>query len=361
MGRPATMFYWKGRGFATDAGGKRTVLAKGRKTRANRELAVQRLAELFENRSRPQKIRHAATISDIVAAFLDDCRARVASGELKPNTVELFYEPYGKILQNECGDWTNENLNVAQLRRYRERLENSGLKPNTIKNRLGVLRTVLRWAKNHGLVARSCDGIVPCLPRRRRERIPTQDEAQQLLKAARPDVRDVLMMLLNLPVRPGDIYSMRRSWVRLDEGLIHLADSKTGPRIVMAVDPVIPVLRRRLAATSDDADFVFTTVRGRRWSIGYFAEMVRKARRAAGLGPHVTAYGLRHRWTTNAFLNGLPLHAVRALRGDKSVQTTVIYEHLAEHEGYLKNAARQAIGLDSEAAPDSSPSHPGES
>src|SRR5688500_13168100 len=99
MGRPATMFFWRGRGFAPDAAGKRTVLVKRPRTTDNRELAARRLAHLLGQRDDPAPAaRHepdrpspdaGTTVGEVIDRFLADGTDRVRAGELKPNTLAL--------------------------------------------------------------------------------------------------------------------------------------------------------------------------------------------------------------------------------------------------------------------------------
>ena len=349
MSRPATCFYWKARGcFATDLGGKRTVLVKGPKTKANRELALQRLGELLANRPDKELITpDKVTVTQLIDWFLAHSAARVAAAEIKASTLDQFYKPYGRLIKKECGHWLANRITEDQLLAYRADLNCRDLSPATVKNRLVTLRVIMRWAQGKYInnSVRIATG-----PGRRREHIPTADEMAQLLVAARPDVADVLTMLLNCPVRPDDIFSLRRTWVDVDAGLFRLPDSKRGQRLVPIgqVPNVVEVLQRRLSTPSDNNDFVFTTVRGCPWHFRYFGQQVRKAREKAGLGKHVIAYACRHFWTTQALLNGVPLETVKDLRGDRDVSTTLHYSHIASHLNHLQQAARQAVGLPAE-------------
>lgn len=350
MGRPASMFFWKDRGFATDAGGKRTLLVKGPRTKPNRELAQQRLVSLLQtlgaSQSLPAESRHngKVTLANVIDQFLENCRLRVQAGDMKPNTVDLFYSQYLALLRKALGNVQLARLTGGTILRYRSTLTRRELSQNTIKNHLECLRTTLRWAKTAGYAIPPGVDNIRTPARQRRNKIPTDAEIQILLQIAPVEIRDVLEMLLNIAVRPGDIYALTRDAVDLDSGTLQLSDSKTGPRIVCLTDRAIEILRRRIRSVRKADGLVFTTQRGARWQIKYFAERVRELRQASGLGSHVTAYCLRHYYTTRAFLRGLDLPTVRALRGDRDVKTTLIYEHLTAHLGHLQRAARQAVG-----------------
>ena len=209
MPRPATTFYWKGRGYATDAGGQRTLLVKGPRSKANRELAQHRLALLLGTAPGNRARSASLSLADVINRFLDHCAARVAAGDIKESTLKSYYHPYCQVLKASCGYWTPGDIDHAKILTYRAQLVGRNLAHNTIKNYLAVLRTILRWARRTHLITSDVSSSVPCLPRRRRENIPTPDELERLLTASRPDVRDVLQTLLLTPVRPGDCYAPR--------------------------------------------------------------------------------------------------------------------------------------------------------
>ena len=172
-------------------------------------------------------------LADVLEVFLKDSASRIALGDIKPNTLSCFYRPYCNLLRRDCGHWKPSQIKKSKVDAYRRQLFARQL-------RLADHDRKLPLGSPHGSAVVECQGflasiepdLVRCPRRERRERIPTQEEIDRLMNAARPDVRDVLEMLLHLPLRPGDCFSMRRSWVDLDANLIRLADSKTGPRLV---------------------------------------------------------------------------------------------------------------------------------
>lgn len=275
MGRPASLWYWKGRGFATDVGGRRTVLVKGPKTKANRDLAQRKLAALLGSPFEPvRSSRDLATVplSDLFDSFLADVRLRVDAGEMKSNTLSLFYEPYVRLLSAALGRVRICDLSRERLLAYRAKLLARDLRPNTVKNHLDVLRTVFRWARREGYPLPAVLDRLNAPSRQRRDRIPTDGEVQRLLGASPPDVRDVLEMLVSVAVRPGDLFALTWAAVDVEAGVLRLADSKTGPRLVCLNGRAATILERRRRCTTCDDDFVFTTVRGRRWHFRYFGE-----------------------------------------------------------------------------------------
>ncbi len=105
MPRPASVWYWKSRNcYCSDAGGRRTVLVKGDRTRANRQVALKRLVELLDTLPATSVPRRCHTVAELVDVYLANSRCRVAAGEIKGNTLELYYRPNGVLLRKEIGD-----------------------------------------------------------------------------------------------------------------------------------------------------------------------------------------------------------------------------------------------------------------
>jgi integrase len=227
----------------------------GPKSKANRELAVQKLASVLATPTKKVRGRRI-TVAELVDQFLDHSALRVAADELKSSTLVLSYKPYGRLVRHECGHWVVHRIDEPLLRAYKQELVNRSISPTTVKNRLHMLRRVLRWARRGGLIGTDVYQLVPTAKPRRRELIPSESEVDRLLAAADPDVRDVLTMVLNAPLRPGDCYALRRRSVDLSAGLLRLPDSKTGSRLVCLVPAVRAILDRRLSKVGEPDDFV---------------------------------------------------------------------------------------------------------
>jgi len=300
----------------------------------------------------PRVASTAITIGEVIDLFLADCAARIRAGVMKEMTHSSYYKPYLRLVKQTLGSQAVGSLTRTALLEYRGQLVSRGLAHNTVKNFLDTFRSCLAWAEQTGVVPAGTSPSFPSLPRRRRETLPTEEQVHALLAASPEPIRDVLASLLELAVRPGDLFALRTECVDLSQGVLRLADSKTGPRTVFVTPNVRAILERRLGLEATQrTGFVYTAARGGRWRFRYFGEKVRRIREQAGLPAGLVAYALRHRWTTTAILRGVDLPTVRALRGDKDPRTVFIYEHLSRHEGHLQAAAHKAVGAALPAVP----------
>ena len=86
------------------------------------------------------------------------------------------------------------------------RVEAGELKPTTVDN---------YYVPNGKLLKKECGS----------------EKIAKLISAAHSDVADVLRMLVNCPIRPGDCFALSKNAVDLKVGILRLDDSKYGQRL----------------------------------------------------------------------------------------------------------------------------------
>lgn len=76
-------------------------------------------------------------------------------------------------------------------------------------------------------------------------------------------------------------------------------------------------------------DFLFNSNRMGKYSVKSMQEVVKKARKKAKIGKSVSPHTLRHSFATHLIENGYSVSEVQGLLGHSSLDTTMIYVHLA--------------------------------
>jgi site-specific recombinase XerD len=71
---------------------------------------------------------------------------------------------------------------------------------------------------------------------------------------------------------------------------------------------------------------------------------MQRARAKAGIPDDAKLYGLRHRFGTQAIINGVDIKTLAELMGHTTVRMTEIYLHLAAQHPHLVAAMRRAVG-----------------
>ncbi|MCY3670688.1 MAG: tyrosine-type recombinase/integrase [Alphaproteobacteria bacterium] len=147
---------------------------------------------------------------------------------------------------------------------------------------------------------------------------------------------DTIRLLLLTGCRKGEIMRLRRDEVRDDR--LELADSKTGPRIVLLNGPAREIVTRRMALGT--GPWLFPSVRDPSRPQCRGLPLWFRARREAGI-EDVRLHDLRHTVASQAAMNGVPLPVVARLLGHSNVNMTMRYAHVGDRE---IEAAAERVG-----------------
>src|SRR6202049_440430 len=167
----------------------------------------------------------------------------------------------------------------------------------------------------------------------KRQRFLSGEELARLgnaLRAGRDNEPESALLALRVLILTGarlsEILTLRWSSVDVENGLLHLPDSKTGPR---AVPIGAPVLARLAAAPRERGNpYVCPGEKAGHHFVG-LAPGWQRIRRRAGL-EGVRLHDLRHTHASSAAGLGTSLQIIGALLGHSGPQTTARYAHLAD-------------------------------
>ena len=146
---------------------------------------------------------------------------------------------------------------------------------------------------------------------------------------------DVIRLLLLTGCRRGEIINLR--WQEVEDNVLNLSDSKTGPRIVCLSLPAHGIIERQPRGHSE---FVFPALRDPSRPMHRGIPLWYKVRKTVGI-EDVRLHDLRHTFASHAVLQGVPLPVVSRLLGHSQVNMTLRYAHVANRE---IQAAAERIG-----------------
>lgn len=135
-----------------------------------------------------------------------------------------------------------------------------------------------------------------------------------------------LRLLILTGARLSEILTLRWSSVDLENGLLHLPDSKTGPKVLPIAAPVLALLAE--APRLEGNPYVCPGEKAGHHFVG-LPRVWRRIQRRAGL-QNVRLHDLRHSHASAAAGLGTPLQIIGALLGHSGPQTTARYAHLAD-------------------------------
>lgn len=234
----------------------------------------------------------------------------------------------------ESGLATMQSVGIAHCRGFLERRTAQGKAFRTVAVEMRMLAAIWSRAKGEGRIADnpwesvSPPGKAPDAP----PKFWTVEELGKVLDATHGYLRDLILLGVNCG---GRITSMLHlSWKDVDFGREFLSlDSKTGRYQVPMSAVALKALRRRREQSRNDWVFPSSwTDRPVRMNTTY--ERIRRAARKAGIPDDKKSYNhiLRHTFASHAIMRGVPLATVSKWLGHASINQTMVYSHLCEHE-----------------------------
>ena len=269
------------------------------------------------------------------------------------------------------GDKPLDAITTDDIEAFRDARKAAGRSAVTVNHDLKLLRKMFNWGIRKGYVERTPFkiGTEPAItlqkeiPRSRR--FETEEDEQRLLDAANPQLRAVIIAILDTACRPGEILSLQWRDVNLErrELMVQAVKSKTRTaRMIPISSRLAAVLEmRRLDPAGKpfppEAYAFGNTVGERSTSVRTAWE---NARDAAGL-PGLQLRDLRHEAGSRFDEAGVPINYVSKLLGHADLTTTTRYLninrrglHRAMHqlEAHRTESLAQTLHTPSEDAQD---------
>lgn len=160
----------------------------------------------------------------------------------------------------------------------------------------------------------------------RREGIIDDTAEALLLAVAGQPLKDVLVIMRDMGLRPDEVFRMRMEDVHWDTRLYFnpYGKSRKARRWIPMSQRVIEALKAR---AEKNAEWVFPSKKAACGHLTTVAKQFRDARRLAGLPESLKLYGARHAFATYAVEATGNLFAVADALGHEDLKSTRIYQH----------------------------------
>jgi integrase len=279
------------------------------------------------------------TLEEVIDRYLLDLAGRVKSTSFR--TTKGFLKPISRAIGR---------LPAPAVRRedVKQAIEGRATWGSTAKfTAYGRLAACLNWALQQTpslIPANVVRGIPrPTCRARSSESVPGPEDFERLRVAAKPHLRDVLEALYDTGARPGEVIRVTAGEFSAGNATWILPEHKTAhrigrPRVIHLTARVVETCVR-LAKLYPSGPLYRTSYKVPYRNTCKLSESVRHLRWKLGLSQAVVPYGLRHAFTSDALLKGIPDTVVAALLGHTS--TTMIhkfYSHVNERSRELKSA-----------------------
>lgn len=223
-------------------------------------------------------------------------------------------------------------------------MELKGVKPVTVRGRISVLRTVLRWCADNDF----CEPIrFPKMPPAKYEKFipPTPDELAAIVRVASPHIVRVIILGAQFGVRVGPSEMLKLTWsdVDIERRILRIHGSKKNQD---APWREVPISGRNLrffeAWKEEDARIGASTLihyNGR--AVSSIKTAWRLALDRAGIKRRIRPYDLRHAFATELLAGDVDVGTVAKLMGHSS--PTMILNHYQYVMNRQKRAAVEAL------------------
>jgi integrase len=209
-------------------------------------------------------------------------------------------------------------------------------KPGTINRDLRTLRAALKWVRPEYRFPGGA--FFPADDTRVRWLRP--EEELLVLEPLPSPVREIAKLAALTLMRQGEILSLRREYVHLEQGVVLLPRAKGGARPVILNAAARKILQGQLER-QERSPWVFPNPDGTPYSRVHVSRAFRKAARAAGLRDF-RFHDLRHHGATMALNAGFTAPVVMALGGWKS--EAMMRRYAAVTDQTLRAAAEAVSG-----------------
>lgn len=222
----------------------------------------------------------------------------------------------------------------AELEKVLHAAKSSGVKPVTVRAHMAVLRTVLRWCVQTGII----DSMppYPSLPPAHYEHFipPSPSEAESLCRVAPPHLVRVILLGSKLGVRvgPSELLQMKWSDVDLLRGVVRVRAAKkrlSQPWREVPIQSGLLTLMREWA-TEDAAIGVDHVINFNGKPVQSIKRSWSTALRNAGIHRRLRPYDLRHAFATDAIAADVDVGTVAQIMGNDPKTLLDHYQHVAD-------------------------------
>ncbi len=310
------------------------------KTVAHRVECIKK-AELAQRRAGILPKKQIPLFRDFAERFLHTIKV-----ERRGNTHRAYLSCVQNLAPVFGGRYLDE-ITPEMIRAFKEARIEQRRSPATINRDLSCLRQVLRIAVKEELIQKSpfFGGRVEFLHEKGKERTLSFDEERKYLRAATPVLRDVVIIMVEMGLRPGEIFQLRSEDVHIEPPApyVHVREGKSdrAVRDVPITLRALPVFNRRLAQAEGEYLFPRRVGNGYDWSrpMTELEPAHLRALRKSEIQPPFRLYDLRHTYGTRAVEAGIDVFSVAKLMGHADLSTTQRYVHLSK--GHLEDAQKK--------------------
>lgn len=313
---------------------------KGRRCRGSTKLTNKTAAQRYENNLREKLAKQRGGILDpeppplfktFAEQFLETEKHAMESSTSRCYGISL------KNLKPRFGAKRLDEITASEINAFKQSRLNDGKSASTVNRDLAFLRRVLLYGiKNDKITTTPFVGHkIEFLKEIRRERVLSFAEERKYLAAATQPLKDVATLIVELGLRPSEVFSLRRGDVHLGAvpAFVHIPAGKTenSVRDVAITQRARDVLKVRISSAKGEYLFPKRAGSGHDWTqpMNEIEPAHLKAVKESGV-TRFRPYDLRHTAATRAAEAGTDPLSLQKLLGHADLKTTQRYVHLSK-------------------------------
>jgi integrase len=272
--------------------------------------------ELIRRRHQIREASPEMTFADLASRFLADASPR-------PHHLDRL-----KVLLPYYGDWEIRSISKPSLREYRKsrRNEKSWLTETTLNRDIEVLRHLLYWAVDEGILAASpLTHVHLPKPRKKPKPILNLAEEDKLLLAAAPHLAEIIITAVDSGMRRKELLTQRREHIDLHRRVLQVTCSKTPEGDAREVPLTARLTALFTNMLRDKREGLLFTYKGR--PIHRIKTAWKAAVRRAGIRVF-RFHDLRHTFNTRLMEAGVIQDVRMAIMGHSPGGTNALYTHI---------------------------------
>lgn len=294
----------------------------GRRYRGTTKETVPSKARMIEarlmNEAKQRKLtvqRRTLTLAEFSKRFL----AWVESTRLEPESKEYYRSGWRMLAQTPISGVRLAHITTDEAEALR--FDHS---PANANRALRTLRRMLGKAAEWGMITAA--PRIKLAKEYGRSAIIDGDTEHRLLAVAKQPLQDVLILILDSGMRPGEVFQMRWEDIAWDRGMIFIPRGKTARsrRFIPMSERVTKALHLRRNGQTEGWVFPSDSKCGHLTTV---AKSFEDARRIAGVSKDVVLYSARHTFATKVMGATGDLSLVMRALGHTNAQTAMIYQH----------------------------------
>jgi site-specific recombinase XerD len=161
------------------------------------------------------------------------------------------------------------------------------------------------------------------------------EEAQRLIK--QPNKRyptglrnkAIISLILHCGLRVSEVINLRPGNINLTQGKLRVEGGKGSKDRDLAIPEYLTDLLDVWRKKRPVGSFFFSTLQGKKLSIRYLQQMVKRYALKAGITKNISPHSLRHTYATQYYRQTKDIETLRRILGHSDISTTTIYITLA--------------------------------